>query len=226
MYWIELHIHTEEGSLDSILDLKELLKEYKRIGVDGVCITEHIEWKKISLKEYEGLYSAFDHREENNIGVDIFPGAEIKLENGYEYLVYGIKIPYEWFGMEWDKAINKINKSGGIVIKSHPYREENEVIVFDGIEVYNFCSNLNMNRKACRFAEKEEGIIKIIGCDAHSIDVVGMAIMVLEEKPKNGVELARLLKEKQVKGYIIKGREYSEEKLYENIFDSTNDCRF
>ena len=71
MYWVELHIHTENGSLDSIMNLAELLEEYRRIGVDGVCVTEHVEWEKISFNQYEKLYSAFDYAEENNLDIQL-----------------------------------------------------------------------------------------------------------------------------------------------------------
>lgn len=226
MYWVELHIHTENGSLDSIMNLAELLEEYRRIGVDGVCVTEHVEWEKISFNQYEKLYSAFDYAEENNLDIDIFPGAEVKLKHGEEYLVYGIKIPYEWFGMDWSEMINKVHELGGIIIKSHPYRDEKQINPIDGIEKYNFCSNIIMNREACKFAKYHNALIEVVGCDAHSIDVAGMAITVLKKRPENGIELVQLLKKKEVESYIIKGKKCSEEELYETIFDSSNDCGF
>ena len=83
-----------------------------------------------------------------------------------------------------------------------------------------------MNREACKFAKYHNALIEVVGCDAHSIDVAGMAITVLKKRPENGIELVQLLKKKEVESYIIKGKKCSEEELYETIFDSSNDCGF
>lgn len=225
MYWIELHIHTEIGSLDSTLNYEEMIKEYERIGVDGVCVTEHIKWRKLKKEEYESLYGAYEKgKDEKNI--DIFPGAEVKLENGHEYLVLGIKIPIELFGTDWDCAVEKIHSLGGIIIKSHPYREEDIVIPYDGIELYNFHSSTEKNMKTIEYSKKNNNIIELVGCDAHSDDVTGMAITVLENRPKDNIELIKMLKNEDVVEYIISGIELKKEDLNEKLFDGSINCRF
>lgn len=224
MYWVELHIHTEIGSLDSTLNLVDLLGEYNRLGVDGVFITEHIRWEAITLDEYNKLYGAYKKGIEERYNIDIYPGAEVKIKNGYEYLVLGIKIPYEWFGLDWDETVKRIHSEGGIVIKSHPYRDENEVIPIDGIEVYNFCSNDKMNKSAFELTFSNLNLITTVGCDAHSVDVTGMAITVLKEKPRDAIELVKKIKNKEIEYYIICGKILKMEEIYETIFNGTNDC--
>ncbi len=217
MYWIELHIHTEAGSLDSTLNVEELISEYKRIGVDGVCITEHIKWGNVTPDEYGALYSAFDNY--GGVGeIDIYPGAEVKICNGYEYLVIGIKIPYEWFRLDWNEAVQKIHMGGGIVIKSHPYRDEDVVVPEDGAEVFNYCSSQDKNQKALQYSEKHKELTYLVGCDAHSVDVIGMAITVLSRRPAEGIDLAKMLYNDEVIGYIINGYEYKREELNEKLF--------
>lgn len=223
MYWIEMHIHTECGSLDSTLNVKELMDEYKRLGIDGVCITEHVKWEKITEEEYKSLYGVFDEAQKMENCLDVFPGAEVKLPNNNEYLVLGIKIPYEWFELDWIEAIEKIHECGEIIIKSHPYRDEGYVEPIDGIEKYNFCSSYSMNKMACEFVRKNSYLIWTIGCDAHSSDVVGMAITILEERPKNGRDLVKMLKENRIKGYILAGNECRKEDIDETIFNCTYD---
>lgn len=213
MYWLELHVHTEVGSLDSILKFYELLHEYNRLGVDGVCITEHICWKHLENNEYDRLYGVYDLGSNNEYGIDIFPGAEVKLENGYEYLVIGIKIPIKLFDEPWKLAINKIHKLGGLIIKSHPYREENENFPIDGMEIYNFCSNSEQNQMARKFADEHRNLTFTIGCDAHSVDVLGMAITVLDEKPKNAIELVNLLSENKINSCILHGQRFVKEEI-------------
>lgn len=210
MYYIELHIHSSRGSLDSLLDIEELVKECKRIGINGVCITEHIEWRMLSLEEYSNLYSCCKMQKNT---VDFFPGAEVKLQNGHEYLVIGVEIPIEWFSMRWDEAVSKIHQIGGIVIKSHPYRDENVVIPYDGVELYNFCSNDSMNELTKEYVRKHPNMIYTCGSDAHSADVVGMAITALPHKPSSGVELARMIRNKEISYYILEGLEYKKDDL-------------
>ena len=38
---IDIHTHTYPTSVDSFIDADELIEEAKRIGLDGVCITDH-----------------------------------------------------------------------------------------------------------------------------------------------------------------------------------------
>ena len=38
---IDLHVHTTLGSADSIIDPGELVEIAQKVGLDGVCITEH-----------------------------------------------------------------------------------------------------------------------------------------------------------------------------------------
>ena len=52
MYYIELHIHSSRGSLDSLLDIEDLVNECKRIGINGVCNTEHIDRLMVTLEDY------------------------------------------------------------------------------------------------------------------------------------------------------------------------------
>ena len=37
----DLHVHTVKGSSDSSLTPEQLIEEAQRIGLDGVCLTEH-----------------------------------------------------------------------------------------------------------------------------------------------------------------------------------------
>ncbi len=230
MYWLEMHIHTSLGSVDSTLDYEEMLKEYSDIGVDGVCVAEHISFRSLSDEEYKNLYLAYTLGKEKNEKIDIYPGAEIKLPSGVEYLVYGIKICKEIFSLPWDEAVGEINRAGGIIIKSHPFRDEDNFEVVDGIEIFNRCSSKIQNKMALEFYKEHEEIYTI-GCDAHSEDLLGLAITVLENRPENEMDLANMLKKNKIKGYIINGVfiedliSYREEK-YETENIGTNGCRF
>ena len=50
---IDLHVHTTRGSSDSSLTPEAMIVEAKRIGLKGICITEHNTlWDKSIFKEF------------------------------------------------------------------------------------------------------------------------------------------------------------------------------
>jgi histidinol phosphatase-like PHP family hydrolase len=206
MYWLEMHVHTALGSVDSTLDFYEMVDEYKKLGVDGICVTEHISFQPLSDYEYDRLYAAYNLNKKNKTGIDIFPGAEIKLLSGVEYLVYGIELSKSIFDLSWTKAVEKIHDSNGIIIKSHPFRDEDEFDLIDGIEIYNHCSSKRQNMKALEYFKESNANINTIGCDAHSLDVTGLAIMELTKQPKDEKDMISMISNKALYKYVVDGK--------------------
>ena len=77
---IDIHTHTYPTSDDSMLTPEELIQEAKRIGLDGVCITDHDGfWDP---KDVEALSQVHDFL--------VLPGCEVTTEEGH-LLVYGLE---------------------------------------------------------------------------------------------------------------------------------------
>ena len=107
---IDIHTHTYPTSVDSLLTSDELVDEAKRIGLDGICITDH-----------DGFW---DHDEVFEISKRhdflVLPGCEVTTEDGH-LLVYGL-----WkyiFGMHRAGFVKElVDSEGGAIVVAHPYR--------------------------------------------------------------------------------------------------------
>ena len=107
---IDIHTHTYPTSVDSFIEADELIEEAKRIGLDGVCITDH-----------DGFW---DHREVEYLSKRhdflVLPGCEVTTEEGH-LLVYGLKKYI--FGMHRASFVkDKLDIERGAMIVAHPYR--------------------------------------------------------------------------------------------------------
>ena len=107
---IDIHTHTYPTSVDSFIEADELIEEAKRIGLDGVCITDH-----------DGFW---DHREVEYLSKRhdflVLPGCEVTTEEGH-LLVYGLKKYI--FGMHRASFVkDKLDVERGAMIVAHPYR--------------------------------------------------------------------------------------------------------
>ena len=107
---IDIHTHTYPTSVDSFIEADELIEEAKRIGLDGVCITDH-----------DGFW---DHREVEYLSKRhdflVLPGCEVTTEEGH-LLVYGLKKYI--FGMHRASFVkDKLDAERGAMIVAHPYR--------------------------------------------------------------------------------------------------------
>ncbi len=107
---IDIHTHTYPTSVDSFIEADELIVEAKRIGLDGVCITDHDGFWDHS--EVESLSKRHDFL--------VLPGCEVTTEEGH-LLVYGLKRYI--FGMHRaDFVKDKLDRERGAMVVAHPYR--------------------------------------------------------------------------------------------------------
>ena len=107
---IDIHTHTYPTSVDSSLTPDRLVCEAKRIGLDGLCITDHDGfWEPEEIEELSRRYR-----------FPVFPGCEVTTEEGH-LLVYGLR---EYiFGMHRAAFVRKlVDEAGGVMVVAHPYR--------------------------------------------------------------------------------------------------------
>ena len=70
---VDFHVHTTRGSSDSNLDPLVMIDQAKKVGLEGICITEHDNaWKDTEIEQY-----AADR------GVTLFLGIEVTTEWGH-----------------------------------------------------------------------------------------------------------------------------------------------
>ncbi len=196
---IDLHVHTAPRSKCSNINPKEIIAEAKRIGLDGICITEHqVLW---SVEEISDLAA-----QEN---IKLFRGNEITTAQG-DVLVFGMEkniegvIPIQMLKKEVDAA-------GAFSILAHPFRgfkvfgisdlkmsveqaSKKKALGFvDAIEIRNGKVSEQDNEMAKNVAEKL-GLPGTAGSDAHNLDEIGTFVTIFENEIENEQELVAELK--------------------------------
>lgn len=187
MYKYETHLHTAPVSKCSRATVRESLEFYKKIGYDGVFITNHFIDGNINvdraLPYSERIRFYFsDYKEalklSEEIGISVFCGVEMSY-GGTDFLVYGLS--EEWYlshpeieGMKKSQLLNILREEGALVIQAHPFREAayiDHIRLFPrhvhGVEVVNASRNAFENSMAEYYAENY-GLIKFAGSDNHS----------------------------------------------------------
>jgi hypothetical protein len=109
------HVHTARHSPDSVIDPLVLLDRAKRVGLDGVVITEHdYQWEAGELAELATHADA--------MGLRVFSGVEVSAREGH-FLVYGLPDPFEAPpGIALRDLLRVARKRGAAVVAAHPFR--------------------------------------------------------------------------------------------------------
>ncbi len=187
---IDLHVHTMISSACSQIDPLNLVDYAARIGLDGVCVTEH--------EEMEGAEVA--HRLGMERGFRVFRGVEVYTEFG-DMLVFGLYRPRFPWKMDFSDLLKEVRRAGGVVIPAHPCRsdrdffdrlgkEKAEYLLshVDAIEVLNGGNTPEANGAAQAMADKY-GLPQVGGSDAHLLMQVGRCVTRFERELETEEEL-------------------------------------
>ena len=186
MYKYETHLHSWPVSRCAVSDVKDNLEFYKKMGYDGVFITNHfldgninIEREKTYREKIEFYFSGYEEAVEigEKLGIKVFYAQELSYK-GTDFLIYGLD--KEWYLnhpeiMEMKKSdeLALMMQSGALIIQAHPYREAsyiNHIRLFPrcvhGVEIINACRTEEENQMAEIYA-KHYGLLKFAGTDNH-----------------------------------------------------------
>ena len=191
---IDIHTHTYPTSDDSLLTPEDLIDEARRIGLDGVCLTDHDRfWEPDDIV---ALSKKHDYL--------VIPGCEVSTEEGH-LLVYGLK---EYiFGMHRAQYVKDlVEEAGGAIVVAHPYRRKYTKVahtspqafcemldracssdVFslaDGVEVFNGRGSKEENAFSAEVAKRFD-MGGTGASDAHKIEDIGTFATEFECKIRN-----------------------------------------
>lgn len=191
---IDIHTHTYPTSDDSLLTPEDLIDEARRIGLDGVCLTDHDRfWEPDDIV---ALSKKHDYL--------VIPGCEVSTEEGH-LLVYGLK---EYiFGMHRAQYVKDlVEEAGGAIVVAHPYRRKYTKVahtspqafyemldracssdVFslaDGVEVFNGRGSKEENAFSAEVAKRFD-LGGTGASDAHKIEDIGTFATEFEGKIRN-----------------------------------------
>jgi hypothetical protein len=174
MFKIDMHVHTVLGG-DSAIRPAEVVAQARRVGLDGLCITEHHSYDLSQPFVRIAQQECFP----------IFRGLEYRAAEGH-LLIYGVRAGKGDFppGLPMQTVLEWVARRGGVGVPAHPYQPGmvgsalgDRVLQLDGlvaIETLNGSLPPEMNQLA-QAAALRMGVAGIGGSDAHGIQALGKA---------------------------------------------------
>jgi len=166
----DIHIHSNYS--DGANSIEEIVKHAKKIGLDGIAITDH--------DEIEGTLKAMEFDSEN---FRVIPGIEVSSKAGHIVGLGLEEIVHDELSAE--DTVERIHELGGIAIAVHPYDRirmgVGDLIYeldFDAVEIYN--GHTLSVTKSPEDVMKGLKIPAVCGSDAHCLDEIGMAVIKVE----------------------------------------------
>ncbi len=205
----DLHVHTVKGSSDSSLSLPDLVREAQRIGLTGVCLTEHTGWR--DLTEFDAFAAQHD--------LVIIHALEVSTVFGH-VLAFGLDSYGVGFSnlRELRRAAHRV---GGYLVTAHVFRNlfnkppYNKSLVFtdptayptnvqealshpvfhmvDDVEILNGANTKQENSFAGEVA-KYLGENGTGGSDAHSHHGIGSCVTVFDGDIRSKADLLEALR--------------------------------
>lgn len=202
MYRYETHLHTFPVSRCAKFDVRENLEFYKRIGYEGIFVTNHFLDANINIDKnlpyeqcIEFYFSDYEKALElqDEIGIKVFCGVEISYK-GTDFLIYGLDKNWylshpEIMDMKKSQELKFFIDNGALVIHAHPYRQASyidHIRLFPGqvhgVEVINAARSSFENKMAKIYAENY-GLIEFAGSDNHIASEMRKLAGMCAEKP-------------------------------------------
>ncbi|MBW1773676.1 MAG: PHP domain-containing protein [Deltaproteobacteria bacterium] len=176
---IDLHVHTSPASPCSSAPVDDIIEEAKRIGLDGICLTDH---------NHVWPYEAVEDLRQRH-GFLVLRGNEITTDQG-DMLVFGLEKDIRGI-ITLEELRKEVIEAEGCIIAAHPFRgfltfgvgklglspeKAMERPLFkwvDGVEVLNSKVTQKENALASRVAEGLD-LTAIGGSDSHEVMAVGI----------------------------------------------------
>lgn len=200
---VDMHLHESTYSLDSHINLEQIVTIARQKGLDAVCITDH---DSMGLREYAAEYA-------KKVDFPIFVGVEYYSLQG-DITAWGIDT-FPDHRIDAQIFIDQVNAAGGFCVSCHPFRnnkrglEENlrRVHGLHGVEVLNGSADQEANRTALRFC-RELGLKAIGASDAHTTGQIGKYVTWLPEKVTTLADFVAQLRQRDTRPAIWNGTGY------------------
>jgi hypothetical protein len=166
---IDLHCHTKY-SYDGSSSIEQIITHAKKVGLDGIAITDH--------ENTKGWKEAIELGKKHNFLIIL--GEEIKTSKG-DVLGLFLKEQIDGYKKDPHWVMEEIRKQGGLVIIPHPFHETERfkdditkyLDLIDGIEISNGrMISKKLDIKAKEFAKKYN-LGMISGGDSHYYKAIG-----------------------------------------------------
>ena len=207
---LDLHCHTEEGSLDGKFPIEEYMKKLISLGYDGMLVTDH--------DSYNGYRYYRDCLKEKYPAFKVFKGIEYDTIDAGHIIVIMPEIVklriLECRGLPVRVLQEIVHHHGGVLGPAHPcgerhlafcrsrcYKKHPEIMEsFDFVEAFNSCESEESNAKAKELSLKYN-LPTFAGSDAHWEACVGTAYTETEEMFTKESDFINYIKEKKPFSY-------------------------
>jgi predicted metal-dependent phosphoesterase TrpH len=196
---IDLHVHTQALSSDSNLDPEEAIEEAKRVGLDGICFTEHN--KVWEIEEIRRLSQKW--------GFLVADGVEVDTVEGH-VLVFGLHRDFERI-IHVQELREMVNQAGGVLIAAHPLKSfrvfgvsdlslsperASQRPIFKSVDALEGFSGKTAEKENLLAQEVAQilGMNTTGGSDAHSLEAIGKCVTIFENNIKDGAGLVEELR--------------------------------
>jgi predicted metal-dependent phosphoesterase TrpH len=195
---IDLHVHTHPASPCSSASADALIEEAKRIGLAGMCLTDHNHvWDPSRVEELR-----------QKRGFLVLRGNEITTNQG-DILVFGLDRDVQGI-IDLKQLRREVKKAGGFMIVAHPFRgflivdmdqvgltpekamERPLFQYVDAVEVLNGKVTEKENEFASRVTQGL-GLPATGGSDAHDVTEIGLYATEFSERIRNERDLIEAL---------------------------------
>jgi len=197
--FIDLHVHTAPASPCSSAPVDDLIREAMRIGLDGICLTDHNHvWSPADVEALRQKH-----------GFLVLRGNEIITDQG-DVVVFGLDRDVQGITRLEDLR-GEVVRADGFMIAAHPFRGfltfgvdklgltpekamKRKVFQYvDGVEILNGKVNAEENRFA---GEVARGLGRALtgGSDAHEVEEVGLYATRFDSPVRNEQDLIEALK--------------------------------
>lgn len=213
---LDLHIHTSWNSSDSNLSPLDLIQEARRLGLDGVVVTEHDRcWDRFRARELAEEYGFLFLR-----GMEVSTDLGHILVCGLEEYISGIQ--------RAEKLRQVVDDAGGIMIAAHPFRRaftadfrhgkeptpQNLIEaarrpifdLLDGVEVCNGGSADRENKLAMEVCAVR-GLAATGGSDAHSELGIGCYATQFDDPIRTEADVIATLKQQRCRAVVLQRTE-------------------
>ena len=197
---IDLHVHTSPASPCSSATVEEIIQEAKRIGLDGICLTDHNHvWDPDEVADLMREYNFL-----------ILRGNEITTDQG-DVVVFGLEKEIKGI-VKLEDLMEEVSKAKGFTILAHPFRgfltfgvgqlgltpenamERSLFKMVDAIEVMNSKVTDEENDFASKVAEGLDMPVTG-GSDAHEVSEVGIFATRFHQVIKDEKDLIHALRD-------------------------------
>jgi len=188
---LDLHTHSRH-SPDSRLDPRDIVRQAKSLGLDGIALTDH--------NAIAGVKEAKEYSKDLE-GFVVIGAIEVSTTEGH-ILAYGVNemIPRDLSPQE---TVERIIAQGGVAVAAHPYRFWSGLgekvtleTPFAIYEVQNARTSKRGNGRATDLAARG-GKGRTGGSDGHFIDEIGRAVTVLDERLQKEDDILQALSGKR-----------------------------